>query len=122
MATFQFPMALDAARGRFCAPDGRAAIRQSVYLILATRRGERPFRPDFGTFLTRFAFENLDTTAENLIRQEVVSALQAWEPRVHGVEVTFEPRRAQGVLLVHVAYTAGDSGARDGTTVPIGMD
>lgn len=119
MACFSFPMALDPALGRFLMPDEAAEIRQSVLLILTTRRGERPFRPDFGTHLDRFAFENPDTTACNMIRQEIVSALHAWEDRVREIEVAFERQDAQGALIVHISYTVRRSGMADHVAMPL---
>ena len=85
-------------------------IAQSVRMILTTRQGERPCRPEFGTRLDRFAFESMDTTTCNLIRQEVVASLQRWEPRIWMIEVTFEQHPEGGLLYVNVQYQICSSG------------
>lgn len=110
MAAMAFPCRLEAGLGRFRPPTEEEEIAQSVRLILGTRRGERPFRPEFGTRLDQFAFESADTTTRSLIRQEVVSALQSWEPRICKIEVSFEPAQEDGVLLAQVSYQIRQTG------------
>lgn len=111
MAAMSFPCRLESGLGRFRPLTELEEIAQSVRLILTTRRGERPFRPQFGAGLDQFAFEEMGTTTRSLIRQEVVSALQAWEPRIHSIEVSFEHRQEEGRLMVLVSYRVRGSGA-----------
>lgn len=93
-----------AGRGRFRSLTEEEEIAQSVRMILGTRPGERPFRPTFGTRLDQFAFENIDTTTCNLIRQEIVRSLQTWEPRIRDIQVQFTHQPEQGRLVVEVRY------------------
>lgn len=116
MAAMRFPCRLESGLGRFQKMDEREEIAQSVRLILGTRRGERPLRPKFGARLDRFAFEGIDTTTRTLIRQEVVAALQAWEPRIWNIQVDFDDRSEAGTLVVRVSYQVRRSGQRDGQT------
>lgn len=113
MTAMRFPCRLEPGLGRFRPMDELEEIAQSVRLILATRRGERPFRPKFGARLDRFAFEGIDTTTRTLIRQEVVAVLQAWEPRIWNIEVGFEDGPEAGMLVVRVSYRVRRSGAAD---------
>jgi phage baseplate assembly protein W len=80
-------------------------VRQSILLVLGTRRGERVMRPDFGAGLEDFAFEPITTTTAALIRHRVETALVQWEPRidVDGVTVDVADRRT-GRLNVTVRY------------------
>lgn len=90
-------------------------IAQSVRMILGTRPGERPYRPDFGTPLDQFAFENIDTTTCNLIRQEIVRSLQTWEPRIWNIEVHFTHQPEEGRLVVDVDYQLRSAAGAAGT-------
>lgn len=110
MGAMAFPCRLVPGLRRFSPLTEAEEIAQSVRMILMTRRGERPYRPDFGARLDRFAFENMDTTTRNLIRQEVVSALQTWEPRIWKIQVTFDQEPREGLLAVHVEYQVRASG------------
>lgn len=112
MPAMAYPCQLVSGLGRFRTLTELEEIAQSVRMILLTQRGERPFRPDFGTRLNTFAFQQMDTTTSTLIRQEVVSALQTWEPRIWNIEVSFDPQPQQGQLIVSVQYQVRSSGAQ----------
>ena len=43
-----FPLRVDPMTGRMEMADYEESIRQAIYLILMTRKGERVMRPDFG--------------------------------------------------------------------------
>ena len=62
MPAMRFPCRLEPGLGRFGTLSEAEEIAQSVRMILTTRRGERPFRPKFGSRLSQYAFEKLDTT------------------------------------------------------------
>lgn len=110
MAAMAFPCRLESGLGRFRPLTELEEIAQSVHLILTTRRGERRFRPKFGTHLDQYAFETMDTTTCNLIRQEVVAALQTWEPRIWNIRVEFDRRPEEGQLIATVFYEVRRSG------------
>jgi phage baseplate assembly protein W len=87
-----FPLAL--------APDRAIAtaayeedVRQSILIILGTRRGERVMRPDFGAGLDDFVFEPVSVATEEALGKRVEEALIDWEPRIDvlGVDVGPEP-------------------------------
>ena len=64
-------------------------VKQSIIQILLTERGERVFRPDFGSGLMSRVFDNTGALFESLIQSEVFAAVGKWEPRaiVQGVEI-----------------------------------
>lgn len=121
MRAMAFPVRLESPLGRFRSLTEQEEIAQSVRMILTTRRGERPCRPEFGTDLDRFAFESMDTTTCNLIRQEVVDSLQKWEPRIWMIGVSFERRPECGTLLVKVSYQICASGISGGADLELKM-
>ena len=110
MATMGFPCRLESGLGRFRRLSELEEIKQSVHLILTTRRGERPFRPSFGVNLDQYAFELMDATTCNLIRQEVIAALQMWEPRIWNIRAEFDRQPENGQLIVNVFYEVRRSG------------
>jgi hypothetical protein len=87
-----FPVTLDAAGEIGTATDAED-VRQAVRLILATGRGERVMRPDFGAGLDEFVFASLTVATLALIRHRVEEALVAWEPRIEvvGVRAAADP-------------------------------
>jgi uncharacterized protein len=57
-------------------------IRESIRIILGTRRNERVMRPDFGAGLEDFVFEPVSPTTIEALKQRVREALVDWEPRI----------------------------------------
>jgi phage baseplate assembly protein W len=98
------PAALDAG-GEIRQDAGTEKVRQSILLILATRRGERAMRPDFGAGLEDFVFEPVGTTTAALIRHRVETALVQWEPRIDVAEVSVSVAdRRSGRVDITVGY------------------
>ena len=84
---------------------GPEKVRQSIRLILSTRRGERLMRPDFGAGLEDFLFEPLSTTTAALIRHRVETALVLWEPRIDLTEVLVDlVNRTAGRVDITIGY------------------
>lgn len=99
------PVVLDAT-GELRQEAGAEKVRQSIRLILGTRRGERVMRPDFGAGLEDFLFEPISTTTNALIRHRVETALQRWEPRIDVTEVTVSvAERRLGHIDIQIGYT-----------------
>ncbi|MET8412320.1 GPW/gp25 family protein [Streptomyces sp. NPDC005195] len=91
--------------GEVAGAGGPEKVRQSIRLILGTRRGERVLRPDFGAGLEELQFEPLSTTTAALVRHRVEQALITWEPRIDIGDVTVTlADRATGRLDIEVAY------------------
>lgn len=57
-------------------------IKQSLFQIIMTAKGERAMRPEFGSNATSFIFENNDLVLQETIRAETMSAISKFEGRV----------------------------------------
>lgn len=58
------------------------AIIASVRNIVLTNRGERRFTPDFGSTVLQMLFEPLDDITAINIKNEIVTSITNYEPRV----------------------------------------
>jgi phage baseplate assembly protein W len=97
-----FPLGVD-ARGRLALASNETDIDQAIGLIIDTRPGERPMRPEFGCGVHDSVFERVDAQTTGKIEVEIRSALDRWEPRVEVEAIDFnldEP----GVLLIEISY------------------
>ena len=65
---------------------GAESVKQSVLNILLTNSGERPFMSAFGGNVRSFLFENFDAVTEDLIEENIRTALRNYEPRVRVLE------------------------------------
>jgi phage baseplate assembly protein W len=74
--------------------DDQAVIR-SVKQLLLTEYYERPFQPLVGTNLSGILFENVDDLNSSVIADEIVLAIENFEPRavVDTIDVTAYPEK-----------------------------
>lgn len=70
-----------------------AAVKQSVKNILLTNYFEKPFRPMFGGNLRALLFDLADPDVEYDIKDNVMRAIESYEPRalVLDVKATVQP-------------------------------
>jgi uncharacterized protein len=80
-------------------------IEESVYLILATAKGERVMQPEFGCGIHELVFAPGNPSTVASIVDLVRRALVRFEPRIDVLDVTAEADTEQtGLLLIRVGY------------------
>ena len=82
-----FPVRLAAETGSVESVSDEDDIRQSIQIILATAKGERVMRPDFGCGIHDLTFAAVSTQLITRLRQEVEEALRTFEPRIEVLRV-----------------------------------
>lgn len=81
------------------------SVRQSIWIILATPRGARVMRPDFGCGIHDLVFAVNNTTTRGLVEFEAFEGLRIWEPRIEVLEIKAIDAGAQGeVLQIGIDY------------------
>ena len=70
---------------------GDEDVCQSIHLILATAKGERVMRPDFGCGIHDLVFAAVDTQLIARVRREVEDALRTYEARIEVLRVAVAP-------------------------------
>lgn len=81
-------------------------IRQALFIILRTERGERVMRPDFGAGLRSLVYEVNNAATRGLVQHRVQEALVRWEPRIHVDKVRVSTRTgAPQVMDIGISYT-----------------
>lgn len=99
------------------------AVRQSVWLILATAPGERVMRPDFGCRIHDLLFAAAGAATIGLAAQAVREALVRWEPRIELLGVDVAPDRAEPALLrVSVDYRVRTTDTRFNLVYPFYLE
>lgn len=104
-----FPFAVDAG-GAVLIRHGADKVEESIRLILSTRPGERPMRPEFGCAAHELVFAPASSprTIGKVVRA-VEEALSRWEPRIDLLSVSAAPGEREGVLVVAVDYVVRSS-------------
>jgi len=97
--------------GTFKASNAGDRIQQAIHIILATRIGERPFNPEFGSRLTELVFEQNDAILERLLVFYTAEALRRWEKRIEilGVTIINDYNDDRNTIGVHIQYTIRNS-------------
>lgn len=102
---------------------GEDKIKQSVYQILMTRKGERVMRPDFGCGLWDYVFELPSQTYQNLMCAEIISALQRWEHRIEQVKAQIDASQLdKGRLYISVSYVVRATNRPDNLVFPFYLE
>ena len=80
-------------------------IKEAIWIILSTSKGERVMRPDFGCGIHDFVFAPINTTTIGMIETSVREALTLWEPRAELIDVDVSTDRAdEGELRISIDY------------------
>ena len=101
-----FPPRVDPVTGRFVMCSDEDDIRQSIYIILTTRKNERAMLPEFGSSLHDYVFDLPDATSLALLRNEIISSLIQWEPRIVDIGVGIDTTHLiEGKVILDITYT-----------------
>ena len=101
---FAFPLSVDSTGGRMNMVSYEDSIRQSIYIILMTRKGERPMRPDFGCGIHDYVFSAINYFNISRMEEEIREALILWEPRIQDTEVSITESGEAGRLDINISY------------------
>jgi phage baseplate assembly protein W len=81
-----------------------AAVTQSLKNLIQTNYYEKPFQPFFGGNIRSMLFELVDEDSEEELAEQIMRAINTYEPRaqVVGLDVTVNPD--QNALSVTIEY------------------
>lgn len=110
------------ADGRIVWSAGEENIREAIRVILLTQRGERLRLPEFGSSLAAVLFEPNTVTTRHLIREQIVKALELWEPRiaVDAVQVEVDADDPQAAIAT-IEYKLVATQARERVSVSVAL-
>jgi phage baseplate assembly protein W len=98
-----FPIKVDAA-GKITRSEYEESVRQSIWIILGTAKGERVMRPDFGCGIYDLVFEVNSPTTAARVSHAVRDALLFFEPRIDVLDVEVRPDADGTVMLISIDY------------------
>ena len=78
------------------------SVRESIWIVLGTSKGERVMRPGFGCGIYDLIFEVNSASTAGRVAQEVKDALLYFEPRIDVLEVQVQPEGER--LLISIDY------------------
>ena len=100
-----FPLRIN-GRGGISLVSHDRDIEESINTILATAKGERRMRPNFGCGIHGMVFAPNNSATWSMIIHYVEEALGWWEPRIEVKEVGVKPDMTDmSRLIINIKYT-----------------
>ena len=84
--------------------EDKAAVKQAIYNLFHTRKGEMPGKPELGCPIDRYVFEQMDSTLQSLLQGDITNALTNYEPRIQVQSVNVELQEAYNRIDIEIQY------------------
>lgn len=114
----KFPPQIDPGTGRFVLSSDERSVRESIYLILTTARGERWLEPGFGSLLSQYTFMDTSPTMLAIMKDDVRTTILSQEPRISEAEIEIDKAAQDGCLLFNIDYTVAGSNTEENLVFP----
>lgn len=86
------------------------AVKSDLLHIILTRKGQRLYKPDFGTDLLKFIFEPEDGMTLNNIKGEIISEVKKYLPSVSVDNITIaESEDNEHAAILTIDFTITDA-------------
>lgn len=95
-----FPPRRDGYAGFFATTTDVDLIKENVYVILNTRKGEMVMLPEFGSSVIDLLFENITQSSQAVIAQHIKEDLARWEPRLAVTSVAVYSKENTRTILI----------------------
>ena len=121
-AGWKLPVSVD-ERGQIALSAADESIREAIWIILATARGERKMRPDFGCGIHDLVFATNSAETAGRVATDVRESLLLWEPRIdlENVDVRSDPEEP-GRLLIQIEYRVRSTNSRFNLVYPFYLE
>jgi phage baseplate assembly protein W len=88
---------------------GTRAVKNSLLGIITTRKGSKPFDPEFGCDMSDQLFENLSPLTANTLEKSITAAVRTYEPRIVRLSVNVIPQYDLNTIIVDVRFSILDN-------------
>jgi phage baseplate assembly protein W len=99
---WKFPVQVSPA-GQLTFSSGEQSIEESIWIILATARGERQMLPRFGCGIHDLVFAPNNPATQGNVAHLVKDALTDWEPRIDVMDINVDAPEPN-TMLIRVDY------------------
>lgn len=94
-------------------------IKESLKILLSTSKGERVFRPEYGSKIRNWVFSKMNLSERTLLIDSIKQAIIKGEPRiiVNKIDVIIQDE-LEGILNIHIDYTIRVTNTSDNLVFP----
>lgn len=93
------------------------AIIRSIKNIIFTRKGEKPFNPQFGSNILSLLFENFNNFTAATLESEIETTIQNFEPRVRTIRVSAQNNIDRNEVYVTIYFNTINSSETTSVTI-----
>jgi phage baseplate assembly protein W len=80
-------------------------IKEAIYIILMTQKGERLLLPNFGSRINDYVFEVMDQTTLTLMANDIKRSIANYEKRIKDLDVLVEiDKDNTSKLILNIKY------------------
>lgn len=80
------------------------AVRNALYNIFSTKKGQKILSPEFGTSLEQFLFESITPVMGQIIGENILSSLSRYEPRIEVLNITVVPNADENFYKIKLTF------------------
>lgn len=80
------------------------AVKESIRNIVLTDKLERPFSPNFGCDVRGLLFENFGPETTLLVKETIIAAIEAYEPRVTVLSVVTNSNPDSNSFTISITF------------------
>ena len=80
------------------------AVKQALKNVLLTKKGEKPFDPNYGSGIYDLLFEPMDYFISNVMQKEIETTIENYEPRVELIDVQCSPNFALEQYEIRIEF------------------
>lgn len=86
-----------------------AAVKQAVKNLILTNHFEKPFEPFFGGNIRALLFELADEDTEDTVAEQIIDAIETFEPRATVVNLFVNSRPDDNSLAITVEFSVNNT-------------
>lgn len=117
-AGWKFPVRVNSL-GQIVRSRHEEDIKEAIWIILSTAKGERQMRPEFGCGIHDLIFAAINAGLLVQVETEVREALTLFEPRIDVVNVEVSDKEADnGRLMISIDYQVRDTNSEFNLVFP----
>lgn len=97
---------------------GAEDIRESLFILLSTKYGERFMTPNFGCDLDSLLFESMSLGLEQRLEDEIRRSILMYETRINVEQIVFQYETNEGIIYIDIQYTIRTTNTRTNIVFP----
>ena len=95
------------------------AIKESIFNLVMTDRGERLFQPNIGCDIRGSLFENIDANSMLILKENIKSTINTYEPRCNLRDVEVSGNIDTNELRVKIVFSVINSTTTSSLTIDL---